>query len=48
MNDSLLPERPIQVSPSLAAAIGLEQAILLQQIEAMLDGQRDGLSLIHI
>ncbi len=35
MNESLIPERPIVVSPSLAATIGLEEAILLQHIETL-------------
>jgi hypothetical protein len=35
MTDSLIPERPITVSPSLAASIGLEQAVLLQQLDAI-------------
>lgn len=33
MADSLIPERPLVVSPSLAASVGLEQAILLQHLE---------------
>lgn len=36
MSDSLIPERPIVVSPSLASSIGLEQAILLQHLESLL------------
>lgn len=36
MTESLIPERPIIVSPSLAASIGLEEAILLQHLEALL------------
>ena len=36
MTESLIPERPIIVSPSLAASIGLEEAILLQHLEAVL------------
>ncbi len=46
MTESLIPERPIVVSPSLAASIGLEEAILLQHLEAVLAlapaGHRDG------
>mgnify|MGYP003686408575 FL=1 len=34
MSHSLIPERPVLVSPSLAASIGLEEAILLQHLEA--------------
>ena len=42
MTESLIPERPIIVSPSLAASIGLEEAILLQHLEALLAlGPRD-------
>ncbi|NNL56952.1 MAG: hypothetical protein HKO71_04320 [Pseudomonadales bacterium] len=33
MNHSLIPERAVLVSPSLAASIGLEEAILLQHLE---------------
>lgn len=33
MSESLLPERPVQFSPSLAAVIGVEEAILLQHIQ---------------
>lgn len=36
MSESLIPERPVIVSPSLAASIGLEEAILLQHLEAVL------------
>ena len=35
MPNSLIPERAILVSPSLAATIGLEQAILLQHLESL-------------
>ena len=42
MTDSLFPERPLQLSPSLAAAIGLEQAILLQHVHTVLDALKDG------
>ena len=34
MSESLIPERPLVVSPSLAASIGLEQAVLIQHLEA--------------
>ena len=30
MNSSLIPERPLLISPTLAATIGLEEAIMLQ------------------
>ncbi|NNL11168.1 MAG: hypothetical protein HKO84_05360, partial [Pseudomonadales bacterium] len=33
MNDSVLPERSIALSPSLAASIGLEEALLLQHLQ---------------
>jgi len=33
MPDSLIPEQLLQVSPSLAATIGLEQALLLQHLD---------------
>ncbi|MGB5324997.1 MAG: DnaT-like ssDNA-binding domain-containing protein [Pseudomonadales bacterium] len=33
MSDSVLPERAIPLSPSLAASIGLEEAILLQHLQ---------------
>ena len=33
MSESLIPERPVQFSPSLAAVIGVEEAILLQHIQ---------------
>jgi len=36
MTESLFPERPLQVSPSLAASIGLEQAILLQHLDVVI------------
>jgi hypothetical protein len=36
MTESLIPERPVIVSPSLAASIGLEEAILLQHLESVL------------
>lgn len=36
MTESLIPERPLVFSPSLAASIGLEEAILLQHLEALL------------
>ncbi|MGB2272222.1 MAG: DnaT-like ssDNA-binding domain-containing protein, partial [Pseudomonadales bacterium] len=36
MTESLIPERPIIVSPSLATSIGLEEAILLQHLETVL------------
>ena len=36
MSESLIPERPIAVSPSLAASIGLEEAILLQHLQSVL------------
>ena len=36
MNESLIPEKPITVSPSLAASIGLDQAILLQQLDTII------------
>lgn len=35
MSESLIPERPIIVSPSLAASIGLEEAILLQHLDSI-------------
>jgi hypothetical protein len=33
MSDSLLPERPLLLSPSLAATLGLEEALLLQALD---------------
>ena len=36
MNSSLIPERPICVSPSLAATLGLEEAIMLSQLNEAL------------
>ena len=35
MSESLIPERPVIVSPSLAASIGLEEAILLQHLDSI-------------
>ena len=35
MSDSLIPERPVQVSPTLACSIGLEPAILLQHLQGL-------------
>ena len=35
MADSLIPERPLVVSPTLAASIGLEQALLLQHLQTL-------------
>ena len=35
MADSLIPERPLVFSPTLAASIGLEQAILLQHLQGL-------------
>ncbi|HEY7776617.1 MAG TPA: hypothetical protein VIC02_08755, partial [Kineobactrum sp.] len=34
-HSSLLPEQPLAFSPGLAATIGLEEAILLQQLGAL-------------
>lgn len=33
---SLIPEQPLVISPSLAATIGLEEAVLLQQLSALI------------
>ena len=35
MSHSIIPEQPIVVSPTLAASIGLEQALLLQHIDKL-------------
>jgi len=35
MNCSLIPERPMLVSPSLAASIGLEEATLLGMLSEL-------------
>ncbi len=35
MSHSIIPEQPIVVSPTLAASIGLEQAVLLQHIDKL-------------
>lgn len=37
MSNSLLPERSIQFSPSLAAAVGVECAILLQHLQLLVE-----------
>ena len=36
MQSSLIPERPLVISPTLAATIGLEEAVMLHVIGEML------------
>jgi DnaD/phage-associated family protein len=42
MTTLLLPEKPIAVLPGLAVAIGLNEAIFVQQLHYWLDGSEDG------
>ena len=39
MNSSLLPERPLIISPTLAATIGLEEAVMLQVLAELIHGK---------
>lgn len=52
MSSSFLPERTACFSPSLAATIGLEEAVLLQSLQEVLfhhpSAQADGLVWIHL
>ncbi|HBN16074.1 MAG TPA: hypothetical protein DD407_13625 [Pseudohongiella sp.] len=52
MQSSLIPERPLIVSPTLAATIGLEEAVLLHVLSEQLSfrgaQRRDGLSWVEL
>lgn len=39
MKNSLLPERPLIISPTLAATIGLEEAVMLQGLAELIHGR---------
>jgi hypothetical protein len=39
MKSSLLPERPLIISPTLAATIGLEEAVMLQVLAELIHGK---------
>ncbi len=52
MSSSLIPERPLLISPTLAATIGLEEAVMLHVISEMLvrlpSSYRDGLQWLEV
>ena len=39
MSSSLIPERPLLISPTLAATIGLEEAVMLHVLSELLQRQ---------